>query len=178
MLIDNKCQNCPAKVLRTPVQVKKINKWHSLFISELANINPLKVVLLGESFPVNRYFYDIDSNYENSGLMCNLRTEYGLQTDIEMIMKFRELGVVVYDCAYCPLHLLESKTDQRHAATLCLKNYKRHFLHQNTCPIITFFPAKRGFLKSELPEIASRIISGYQFSKLTGIRETIIKCSK
>lgn len=176
MLTDAKCQNCPARVLRTPEQIKKINKWHGLFISELANINPLKVILLGESFPVSRYFYDIDSNYESSGLMFNLKTEYGLQTNIEMIMKFRELGVVVYDCAYCPVHLLETKADQRHAATFCLKNYKRHFLHQNTCPIITFFPAKRGFLKSELPEIEERIIEEFKFSSLQGIEETIFKC--
>ena len=109
-------------------------------------------------------------------LMFNLRTEYGLKTNIEMITVFRELGVVVYDCAYCPLHRMETKSDQRHAATVCLKNYKRHFLHQNTCPIITFFPAKRGFLKSELPEISSRIVAEFRFSSLQGIREAISKC--
>ena len=177
MLVDAKCQNCPARMLRTKEQVKKIEKWHDIFLSELANINPIKVILLGESFPENRYFYDIDSNYEHGGLMFNLKKDYGIETNIEMIMKFRELGVVLYDCAYCPLFRLDIKTEQRHAATVCLRNYGRHFLHQNTCPIITFFPAKRGFLKSELIEIASRIIAEYQFSKLTGIRETIIKCS-
>ena len=176
MLIDANCHSCPARKLRTPEQVKKIEKWHSLFLSELAHINPIKVILLGESFPANRYFYDIDSNYENGGLMYNLRTEYGLKTNIEMIVKFREIGVVVYDCAYCPLHLLETRTDQRHTATVCLKNYKRHFLHQNTCPVITFFPAKRGFLKSELPEIASRITAEFKFNSLQGIREAISRC--
>ena len=176
MLIDAKCRNCPARVLRTKEQVKKIEKLHDIFLSELANINPIKVILLGESFPENRYFYDIDSNYEHGVLMFNLKKEYGIQTNIEMIMKFRELGVVIYDCAYCPLFRLDTKTDQRHAATVCLKNYKRHFLHQNTCPIITFFPAKRGFLKSELSEIASRIIAEFKFSSLQGIEEAIFKC--
>jgi hypothetical protein len=173
MLIDTKCQNCPAIKWRTPEQIKKIKSWYDLFQSELTHIYPIKVILLGESFPANRYFYDIDSNYERSGLMFNLRTEYGLQTNTEMILKFRELGVVVYDCAYCPLHLLDCKTDQRHAATVCLKSYKRHFLHQNTCPIITFFPSKRGFLRREVPEVALRVVADYNFSRLTGIRETI-----
>jgi hypothetical protein len=176
MLIDTKCQNCPASRLRTPDQLKKICSWYELFQSELNHIKPIKVILLGESFPANRYFYDLDSNYEGSGLMYNLRTEFGLQTNIEIIMKFRELRVLVYDCAYCPLHLLESKTDQRQAATICLKNYKRHFLHQNPCPIITFFPAKRGFLRSELPEISSRITAEFKFSALHGIKEATEAC--
>jgi len=175
MLIDAKCQKCPARKLRTAEQVKKIEKWYDMFLSELAFINPINVILLGESFPKDRYFYDSESNYGSSGLMFNLKNEFGLKTNTEMIMKFRELGVVVYDCAYCPVRLLEKKTEQRHAATFCLKNYKRHFLHLNTYPIITFFPAKRGFLKSELPEIASRIIAEYQFSRLIGIREAIKK---
>jgi hypothetical protein len=148
-----------------------------LFLSELAHINQIKVILLGESFPVNRYFYDVDSNYDRGGLMYNLKREYGLRTNVDMIEKFRELGVIVYDCAFCPLHLLDNKTDQRHAATHCLKSYKLDYLNKNTCPIITFFPSKRGFLKREVPELIKRIWVEYLFNNLHGIK-TIIECQR
>lgn len=176
MFNDIKCQGCPAVKLRTPEQVKKINRWYSLFLSEIGMVNPIKVILLGESFPANRYFYDIDSNYESSGLMFNLKKEYGLNTELEMIKMFREIGVIVYDCAFCPLHLLDNKTDQRHAATHCLKSYKLDFLEKTNLPIITFFPSKRGVLKRELPEISSRIITEFKFSYLQGIKKAISKC--
>jgi hypothetical protein len=128
MLIDAKCQSCPARKLRTPEQVKKINKWYSLFLSELAHINPIKVILLGESFPANRYFYDIDSNYDHGGLMYNLKREYGLRTNIDMIEKFREMEVIVYDCAFCPLHKLTNKSDQQISAPHCLQTYQLDFI--------------------------------------------------
>lgn len=174
-LINIKCQTCPAINLRTPEQVKKISYWYGLFLDEINNQQHKKVILLGESFPANRYFYDLDSNYDSGGLMYNLKQEFGLQTNEKMISRLRELGVVVYDCAFCPLHLLGSKSDQRHAATHCLKSYKLDFLKENTLPIITFFPSKRGFLKTHLPEVASRIVAEFKFNSLQGVRNEILK---
>ena len=173
-LIDEKCHACPAFSLRTPDQIKKAGFWHGLFLAELNQMESTKVILLGESYPANRYFYDLDSNYESGGLMYNLKQEFGIKTNREMLLKFRELGVLVYDCAFCPLHLLDSKTDQRHSATHCLKTYKLDFLNENNVPIITFFPAGRRFLKRQLPEINSRIVAEFKFNSLQGIKDEII----
>jgi len=174
-LIDGKCNSCPAFHQRSPEQIERIEYWYALFLGELRQIKPVKVILLGESYPATRYFYDLDSNYENRGLMYNLKQEFGISTNKKMIIKFRELGVVVYDCAFCPLHLLENKTDQRHAATHCLKSYKLEFFKENTAPIITFFQSKRGFLKSDLPEIEKdRIAGAFNFNSLHGIKNLIL----
>jgi len=175
MFNDSKCKSCHALRLRTVEQMEKIKRWHSMFILELNQIEEIKLILLGESYPKNLYFYDLDSNYEYGGLMYNLRQEFGVSLNADMIKLFRELGVIVYDCAYCPLCKLDNKVEQRHAATYCLKSYKLDFFNKYNVPIITFFPSKRGLLKRELPEISRKICSEYKFDSLFGIKQSILK---
>jgi len=180
---DSKCQECPAFELRTPEQVKKIQSWHNMFLTEVGLVKPIKLILLGESFPANRYFYDVDSNYEHSGLMYNLKQEFGIKSNSRMIEKLRELGVIVYDCAYCPLCNIGERTATgffhrnnkliRQAATYCLNQYKKEFLLNHDCPIITFFPVNGGFLLRQFPEIRDMIDVKFSFNKLHGIKVTI-----
>lgn len=174
MKIDERCSNCPAIHLRTRDQLVKINKWINLFNEQLSLINDMQYILLGESFPPNRYIYDLTTNY-SSGLRHNLRKELAIESDSRLIEYLQKNGILIYDCAFCPLCNLSRPSQKRHAATYCLKAYKIDFLNSNKAKIITFFPKNSGFLKRELPILQSRVIKEFNFSNLTGLNEIINK---
>jgi hypothetical protein len=176
MLDNNKCKDCPARRLRIDEQIKKINHWHGIFLSEVEKVNPIKIILLGESFPKDKYIYDLKTNYDTSGLRYNLRVEFGQQSDNDLMLLFRELGIIVYDCAFCPLHRLNDDVEKILAATQCLMSYKIDLLNNTDCPIITFFPKGRGYIETEVPSVTSRIVARFQFSKLQGLKTTVQKC--
>jgi len=112
------------------------------------------------------------------GLRANLKHElYGNITDEIFIQNLRNDKIIIHDCAYCPLHMLGEgqSTKMRHAATNCLKNYNLNIFNDfPEIPIITIFPRNRGFLRTQIPEIANRIVSKYSFNKLFGLRQNII----
>jgi hypothetical protein len=183
----NSCQGCPAMLLKTPEQILKINEWHNLFLLETSQITTVKVILLGESYPEKRYFYDAESVYGKKGLRFNLKKEFGLETDEDLKLYFRNFGIVVYDCAFCPLHKLTTNyegsrnrrlnTQIRHAATHCLKAYKLDYLKSQNAPIISFFPKNGGWLinevKKSLPDLKARLVNQYYFNDLQGIKNAI-----
>ncbi|MFC2113321.1 hypothetical protein ACFLTA_08640, partial [Bacteroidota bacterium] len=133
----------------------------------------IKFILLGESFPQNRYVYDLDTAYNSGGLRFNLMKEFEIADEKYLIEFLENKQTVIADCAYCPLCYLEKPSQKRHAATHCLKSYKLDFLRSNEAKIITFFPRNSGFLKRELPEIQNRVIKDCKFSNLKGLKDLI-----
>ena len=83
-------------------------------------------------------------------------------------------SVLVVDCAFCPLHRLGSKSSMRHAATTCLNRHNLHWLEANLdAPIVTAFPSKRGYLKTQARHVDARVVERFSFGDLQGLREVV-----
>jgi len=175
-----KCEGCPALSLRDQEgRHLKIKKWEKLRDKAIEEIKKIKLYLLCESIPANRFFYDLDSDYTKDGLRLMMMDELELDTDTDVIKYFRKRGVVLADCAFCPLHDLDLKPEKQKAASLCLRNHNLKILQINpTAPIITIFPANRGYLKTEFPEIESRKVAAFSFMKLSGLKAMIEQYTK
>lgn len=175
-----KCDGCPALSLRDQegrhLKIKKCEKLRAKAIEEIVKI---KLFLLCESIPANRFFYDLDSDYTKDGLRLMMMDELELETDSDVLKYFRKRGVVLADCAFCPLHDLGSNAEKRHAASQCLQNHNIKIFEMNpAAPIITIFPTNRGYLKSEFPEIESRKVAEFSFMKLSGLKAMIERYAK
>ena len=170
------CEGCPALPLRTDSQLKKINHWYALRLQQLEEIKIPKVILLCESFPKDRFIYDLQTSYNNSGLRYNLKTElYNLTcSDKQFLANLQSEKIMIVDCAFCPLFFIDSNTYKRKAATHCLQQHSLPLLQQFAqVPIITIFPLHRGFLKRQLPDITKRIKAEFDFGNLLGLKQTI-----
>ena len=166
------CSKCPADYLFNEEKIEKNENLRELILD---NLEEVKYYLLGESTPANRFVYDLNTKYEESGLRYNLRNELvDGGTDVDLIHYLQEKNVLITDCALCPLHKMNNKADQRTAATLCLKRHTYKYLNlYPNAPIITFFPSNRGYIKSEIPEYNSRIKAEFSFSNLEGLKDLI-----
>jgi len=174
-----KCDGCPALPLRTKDQLHRIKQWEKLRTKEIETMIEIKLYLLCESIPANRFFYDLDSEYDNGGLRYNLKEELELDSDYDVLEYFSQNGIVLADCALCPLHQLDSNTEKRHAATFCLKNNTYKILDINpNAPIVTIFPKHRGYLKTDFPEIEKRKVDEFSFNNLYGLKAVIDHYSK
>jgi len=82
-------------------------------------------------------------------------------------------GIVLFDCALCPLYKLENITLRRKAATHCFLSINRFQLDEYPgIPIATIFPANLGYLKSEIPnDILKRVKGEFSFSDQTGLSQ-------
>lgn len=178
------CDGCPALPLRTILQIDKINNWRRIHSDNLMKVSNPNIILLCESFPKDRYIYDLQTNYSGRGLRYNLKKElYSKDISDEKFLSYlSDDKIVIIDCAFCPLHQKENEnsvltnTQKRLAATTCLQRHNSYLLHQfPETPIITIFPRNRGFLKRKLPDIASRIKAEFDFSKLEGLKQMIEK---
>ena len=168
------CTNCPAEYLRDN-QLSKIRRWEGQRFQEYRLLHEIKLYLLGESIPAGRFFYDQASKYSKNGLRYLLKKELvGNGTEGELFTYLRERGILLVDCAICPLHKLKCNNDKILSATFCLQRNTISNLYLNPiAPIITIFPKNRGFLKESLPNIQNRIIGQFQFSKLNDLKKTI-----
>ena len=167
------CNECPCSHLLTEERKKRILIWNNSFYKNLSKIKDVKLILLGESMPADRYFYDKQSCY-NDGFRYNLKVNLNISSDEELFSYLQKKGVIVIDCAFCPLHCLSTKKARRHSATYCLQRHnKKIILDYPSAPIFSFFPSKLGYLKSEIQDI----IVTYQttFSKIYPIAEYIKK---
>lgn len=172
------CEGCLSLSLRDELQLQKINHWYSLRIQQLELVNQPRVIFLCESFPKDRYIYDLETKYHNKGLRFNLKTElYNSScTDEQFILNLRSDKILILDCAFCPLYLLDSNTFKRQAATHCLKQHTLPILNQfPNIPIITIFPRNRGFLKRQFPDLSGRIVANFDFGNLKGLKNTLNK---
>ena len=131
--------------------------------------------------PADRYFYDIEADYEKDGLRYTLKQELShLEIDDgKFHMSLARKGIILFDCALCPLHEINRKTMpdinhnalRREAATYCfLTINKAHIENYPDVPIVTIFPKKLGFLTTKIPHlITQRLVGHFSFSDQTGL---------
>ena len=72
----SKCQKCAAFHLLSEERKQKVDKWEYKMDKYIERMKSIKLILLGESMPANRYFYDINTHYENRGLRYFLKKEF------------------------------------------------------------------------------------------------------
>ena len=170
------CTSCPALYLKDS-RIDKLKIWEKMRENAISSINQINIFLLGESIPNKRFFYDKQSDYSKDGLRFLLRQELiNDDSDEKLFGYMRTNGIVLTDCAVCPLHKLNENNDKILAATFCLSRNTKLYLSLNpNAPIITIFPYKRGFDKNSLPDIGKRIVANFQFTNLNGLKKTIEK---
>ena len=171
----SKCQKCPAFHLLSEERKQKIERWEYKRDRYIERMKRVKLILLGESMPANRYFYDLNTDYENSGLWFTLKKEFNKLeiSDSLFLESMVRYGIVLFDCALCPLFELDANTLRCKAATHCLMSINQIHLRQNPdVPIVTIFPSKMGFLKSDIPvEILLRVKCEFSFSNQSGLNQ-------
>jgi len=171
----SKCQKCPAFHLLSEERKQKVDKWEYKRDKYIERMKSIKLILLGESMPANRYFYDINTDYENRGLRYSLKKEFNKLeiSDSLFLESMVRKGIVLFDCALCPLYLIDNNALRRKAATHCFMSINHVYLRKHPeVPIVTIFPAKMGFLKTEIPvEIISRVKGEFSFSDQTGLNQ-------
>ena len=101
----SKCQKCPAFHLLTEERKQKIDKWEYKRDQYLNRMKKAHLILLGECMPSNRYFYDINTDYENSGLRYTLKKELNKLeiSDSLFLESMIRKGVGLFVCVLCPL---------------------------------------------------------------------------
>jgi len=171
----SKCQKCPAFHLLSEERKQKVDKWEYKRDKYIERMKSIKLILLGESMPANRYFYDINTDYENRGLRYSLKKEFNKLeiSDSLFLESMVRKGIALYDCALCPLYLIDNNALRRKAATHCFMSINHVYLRKHPeVPLVTIFPAKMGFLKTEIPvEIISRVKGEFSFSDQTGLSQ-------
>lgn len=177
------CNGCPAYNLRGGNSIKyrkrlvKVKQWEDLREKAINSSPKIKLFLLCESLSVDRFVYDISSNYSQNGLRYHLRNELvNGRKDIDLLNYLKKHRTVIIDCALCPLFVLNSNKDRRLAATICLERHTHVYLDQNPkAPIITIFPSRCGFLKKKLLNVQKRVRKEYLFTKLESLKDIINK---
>jgi len=151
----------------------------------------IKLYILAESIPQNRFVYDRDSDYRKGGLRKNLCKELlgGCPKSVkscrecrnfdELMEHLRSRGILIVDCDLCPLHKIPRTKIRVKAAVNCLKNNNiRHLEISRDAPVIAILPDKVKSsliknLKESLPEIGIRIVKDFQFTHLEGLKRVI-----
>lgn len=180
----SKCLKCPAYHLLDDNRKHRIEIWEGRKEKYVRRIKKLRLILVGESMPANRYFYDINSDYENGGMRINLQKEFDQMeiSESQFLESFTRKGIILHDCALCPLYLLKghSLAMFRKIATYCFLTHNMDMVTANeNVPIATIFPSNRGWLKTEIPwDIRSRINAEFSFSNLTGLKDLYLKIKK
>lgn len=171
----SKCQKCPAFHLLDDQRKQIIDKWEYKRDQYISRMKKIRLILLGESMPPNRYLYDLDTNYKQKGLRYTLKQEISeVGIDDHAFLHLLELkGIILHDCALCPIGSLKTNKEKRAASTYCFLTINQTFILKNPdVPIATIFPSKRGYLKNEIPfEIKSRVIGNFRFSNQLGLNE-------
>jgi len=166
------CEDCPAQTLKSLQHIKKIE---SLRLEALKDIdNEPRVILLLESTPANRFIYDLDSVYVNSGLRYNLRKEFKVESENQLFEFMNKYKIWIVDVALCPLHKLDKKALRRKAATICLSRHTKVYLETfEKARIIAIFPSSCGFLKNKIPNIQQRIQKQFRFNDFEGLTDWV-----
>jgi hypothetical protein len=171
----SKCQKCPAFHILSEEHKDKIEKWEYKRDKYIERMKRVKLILLGESMPADRYFYDINTIYEYDGLRYTLKKEFGKLeiSDSLFLESMARKGIILFDCALCPIYQLDNNVLRRKAATHCLMSINRIHLNEHPrIPIATIFPVNLGYLKNEIPkEILSRLKGEFSFSDQTGLNK-------
>ncbi len=172
----SKCNKCPASFLLDDQRKNQIEMWERRKNSYISRIKKVRLVLVGESMPGSRYFYDINTDYEMDGMRFNLQKEFDQMeiSESQFLESFVRKGIILHDCALCPLYKLKdtSAALMREVATYCLLTHNIELLNETKeIPIATIFPSNRGWLKTKLPwEIRNRIVGEFSFGDLHGLK--------
>ena len=169
----SKCRSCPAYHLLTEKRKAQIDYWEEKRDSFVNRMKQVKLILIGESMPNSRYFYDLNTNYDHDGLRFTLKDEFG-KNDINdglFLISMCRKGIILFDCALCPLHKLDDNILMRKAATHCFLTINIEKIEElKHIPIVTIFPSNRGWNVSELPlSIKNRIVGNFGFSSQFGL---------
>lgn len=179
----SKCHKCPAFHLLTEERISIIERWERKRQNNIDRIKKVKLILIGESMPASRYFYDLETEYDN-GMRYNLKEEFGKLeiTDSMFLESFRRKGIILFDAALCPLHRLErgNNTIRRAAATYCLLTHNTDYIESfSEVPIVTIFPSKMGWKKTEIPiSIRNRVKKGFGFSNIKGLSDLYLNIKR
>ncbi|MBP7678786.1 MAG: hypothetical protein KA096_00010 [Bacteroidales bacterium] len=170
-----KCSRCPAFYLLTEPRKIQIENWEYRRDKYIDRINKVKLILLGESMPAGRYFYDLSSDYDIGGLRFTLKQEFNKSElpDGLFLESLVRKGIILFDCALCPLHKMSNNTLRREAATYCFLTINiEHMLSYPKITYVTIFPSHLGFKRNEIPvEILIREKCRYSFSDQAGLYE-------
>lgn len=167
------CSTCPAKLFIN-VQLKHIESSEYYREFHLQRIKEIKLILLCESIPAERFFYNPKSVYEGSGLRYLMREELTPNGTEEDLFEFMiNNGIILFDCALCPLHKFGSDYSLRIiAAKYCLEHNNIAKLNEfSTVPIIKIFPKNSDFDEASFPDVKTRIIKRYEFRKIYGLKQ-------
>jgi len=178
----SKCLKCPAFYLLDDERKQRIERWEDRKERYVSRIKKLRLILVGESMPATRYFYDINSDYETGGMRFNLQKEFDQMeiSESQFLESFTRKGIILHDCALCPIYLLVKKIRiavAKEVTSYCFKTHNFDLIIKTPeIPIATIFPVGRGWLKKELPyEIRRRIVAEFSFSDLTGLKDLYLK---
>lgn len=175
MKIDINNLNCEGCSALKYLDINRIIKCEELREKEFDSICDIRLFLLGESIPAKRFVYDRASDYSKNGLRFNLRNELVKNgTDEDLFVYLRKHGIMIVDCALCPLHKFnENKKERKLSAKICFERHTHIYLDlYPQVPIITFFPKGCGFNAVEMPNILKgRIKSSFQFCRLDGLKD-------
>jgi len=177
-----KCTNCPANHLLTDERKVIIESWEHERQRNIDRIKETKLILLGESMPSKRYFYDLETDFTVEGMRYNLKKEFDQLeiSDSQFLESLISKGIVLYDCALCPIHLFDNNVDKRKAATYCFLTQNISFIEENNdVPIATIFPSKRGWLKTKIhSDIKNRVSGKFGFQNVSGLKDLYLKIEK
>jgi hypothetical protein len=175
----SKCQKCPAFNLLSDERKQQVERWENKRDNYIKRMKKVRLILIGESIPANRYFYDVNSDYNEQGLRYTLKKEFNkLDLSDEMFLESMvRKGIILFDCALCPLHRLEDNTLRREAATYCFLSINiQHLINYPSTPIVTIFPNHLGFLRTKIPSgIMEREIGRFSFTDQTGLSQVYEK---
>ena len=168
------CDGCPARPL---LDITRSRAIEAMRIHELKRLNERpRTLLLCESAPVDRFVYDITSNYDHNGLRFNLREELTQdKTDESLFKILKSQRLWIVDGALCPLHKgrLLTNSQRRKAATLCIERHTHSYLDAfPEAKLYTAFPKNCGFLKRQLPHLANRVAHAFGFN-VVGLKKQL-----
>ena len=173
-----KCQKCPAFHLLSEERKDKVEMWEYKRDKYIARMKSVKLILLVECMEADRYFYDINTIYEYDGVRYTLKKEFGKLeiSDSLFLESMARKGVVLYECALCPLYLIENNVLRRKAATHCFLTINRFNLDEHPgITVATLFPVGLGYNKKEIPaEIISRVKGEFNDADQTGLSGLLI----
>lgn len=163
------CHDCPARPLRDISHIKEMECMREETLDRLAG-RSARCILLCESIPARSFIYDASSS---SQLRENLRHELVGGGSNDVLFKFMDGHAIwLVDCALCPLYKLTNNSDRRKAATICLTRHTVAYLRaMPNAKLIAISPSNCGFLKRQLPSIASRVEKSYRFHNLKGLKQ-------
>lgn len=174
----SKCQKCTAFHLLSEERKDKVEMWEYKRDKYIDRMKSVKLILLGECIEADRYFYDINTLYPYDGLRYTLKKEFGKVeiSDSLFLESMARKGIVLYDCALCPLYLIENNALRRKAATHCFMTINRFNLDEHPgIPVVTLFPAGQGYIKKEIPvDILSRVKGEFSDADQAGLGQLLL----